>query len=90
MKMLEYMTYIVIIGIISIISITGCSTKEEEKVNKLEVSKRQEMRTEIFMKCLEKVPKGPEKTHYNDWSEIVEACESAAFYQSQGRVYEQK
>lgn len=42
----------------------------------------QELRAKIFKECLSAIPKGPERTVYNDWSEVVEACENAAYYQS--------
>ena len=34
----------------------------------------QELRRELFFKCLDKLPKGPEKTVYNDWDEVVAEC----------------
>lgn len=42
----------------------------------------QKLRREIFMHCLEKAPAGPQVTKYNDWSEVVDSCASAAYYQS--------
>lgn len=42
----------------------------------------QELRTEIFMKCLSVVPAGPLATKYNDWNEVVDSCEDAAYRQS--------
>lgn len=41
------------------------------------------MRAELFQKCLAAVPKGPERIdNSNDWDEVVQKCESAAYYQS--------
>lgn len=40
------------------------------------------MRREIFFECLRAVPPGPSSTQYNDWSEVVDECDSAALYQS--------
>jgi hypothetical protein len=45
-----------------------------------------ERREKIFNECLEKVPDGPEQTHYNDWSEVVAQCGDEAYYISQERV----
>lgn len=42
----------------------------------------QGLRRQIFKECLQMLPKGPERTVYNDWAEVVSECESAAFYQS--------
>lgn len=41
------------------------------------------MRAELFAKCMAALPPGPEMPHYNDWDEVVEACEDTAYYQSQ-------
>ena len=38
----------------------------------------QELRRELFCECLAKIPKGPESTKYNDWSEVVKACNTYA------------
>jgi hypothetical protein len=39
-------------------------------------------RVELFQACLRLLPKGPDRTVYNDWDEVVSECESAAYYQS--------
>lgn len=46
----------------------------------------QELRAELFKSCLASVPKGPDKTVYNDWAEVVAECESSAYYQSLRKV----
>lgn len=40
------------------------------------------VRQQLFQACMKALPAGPVATHYNDWSEVVEACESSAYYQS--------
>lgn len=40
------------------------------------------MRVELFRQCMAALPAGPVSTHYSDWDEVVDSCESAAFYQS--------
>lgn len=40
------------------------------------------IRAELFMRCLEGLPSGPSTTKYNDWDEVVSACQSASYYQS--------
>jgi hypothetical protein len=42
----------------------------------------QKERQRIFKECMRALPAGPVSTHYNDWSEVVSECESAAYYQS--------
>lgn len=32
----------------------------------------------IFLECLKSAPAGPNVTKYNDWDELVDACEDAA------------
>ena len=41
------------------------------------------MRVELFKSCMASLPAGPQSTHYNDWDDVVDSCESAAYYQSQ-------
>ena len=39
-------------------------------------------RPKLFQQCMTNLPAGPQATKYNDWDEVVEACEDAARYQS--------
>lgn len=43
----------------------------------------QSKRPQLFKECMASLPKGPEVAHYNDWDEVVEACERTSYYQSQ-------
>ncbi len=46
------------------------------------------MRAKLFKECLAALPAGPAKTHYSDWDDVVDSCESAAYYQSlRGRTH---
>jgi len=40
-------------------------------------------RQRLFKECMASLPLGPQTTHYNDWSEVVDSCEDVAYYQSQ-------
>ena len=40
------------------------------------------LRTEIFMSCLDHLPKGPDQTHYSDWDEAIYQCRLASFKQA--------
>ncbi|MCP3684724.1 MAG: hypothetical protein GY861_18810 [bacterium] len=44
----------------------------------------------VFFKCLEKIPKGPEKTKYNDWDEVIEECKFAAFAFTRKNICDEK
>lgn len=40
------------------------------------------LRTELFERCLARIPVGPTTVHHNDWAEVVDECETSAYYQS--------
>lgn len=40
------------------------------------------MRAALFASCMRALPAGPVSSQYNDWDEVVTACESAAYRQS--------
>lgn len=42
----------------------------------------QELRRQLFKECLSVVPKGPERTVYNDWDEVVSECGRQAYSMS--------
>lgn len=48
------------------------------------------MRRQIFKECLAALPVGPTTVVSNDWSEVVDSCESAAAYQSLRRTSQVK
>ncbi len=60
--------------ILSIILLAGCEVKRQRA--------NQELRSKLFFECLEKIPKGPERTKYNDWAEVVDECGDQAYYMS--------
>ena len=60
----------VVVLLILGLAITGC--------DKVRSNYDQCLRQKLFTECLSKIPKGPESVHYNDWSEVVEACSSSA------------
>ena len=35
-------------------------------------------RVEVFERCLQLAPAGPQSTKYNDWSEVISECEGVA------------
>jgi hypothetical protein len=40
-------------------------------------------RRELFLECMKALPAGPQQTQYNDWDEVVKACDNAAYFQAQ-------
>lgn len=61
-----------------IIAVSGGCTEAP----KTQVKADQCLRVELFQQCMQAIPAGPKVTHENDWEEVIEACESAAYYQS--------
>jgi len=69
-----------IVATILAIFVLGCDFLFPEPDVRWEIDQR--LRQELFFKCLDKIPQGPERTKYNDWAEVVEACDEAAYYMS--------
>lgn len=40
------------------------------------------LRVALFQQCIHNLPAGPSTTKYNDWDEVVKACDQVAYYQS--------
>ncbi len=40
------------------------------------------LRSQLFEACMKDLPAGPQKTHYNDWDDVVDSCETSAYYRS--------
>ena len=40
------------------------------------------LRVQLFSQCMSQLPTGPVSTQYNDWDEVVQACNSVAHSQS--------
>jgi hypothetical protein len=59
-------------------ALAGCS----QSITEPSYEPDQCLRAQLFQQCLATVPKGPEATRYNDWDEVVEACERSAYNQS--------
>jgi hypothetical protein len=43
----------------------------------------QNLHTDRFEACMRLLPEGPASTKYNDWDEVVRACDAAAYSQAQ-------
>lgn len=64
-----------------ILGLAGCQQAIPERWEP-----NQELRAKLFQDCLKSLPAGPVATKYNDWSEVVDSCGSAAYYQSLRKV----
>lgn len=42
------------------------------------------LRAKLTQQCMATLPAGPQSTHYNDWSEVVDSCAQNAWYQANG------
>lgn len=73
------MKKILLISLVSFscFALTGC---EETKYPKYAID--QEKRTPLFQACMEQIPQGPQSVKYNDWDEVVYACNSISESQS--------
>lgn len=63
-----------------ILALVGCACVEQPKGRWREECDAV-MRREVFLSCLEKVPRGPERITVagNDWDEIVAECSRASY-----------
>lgn len=62
--------------------LAGCNPPPGSELSSMQYMPDQKLRAERFDTCMKNLPAGPEKTHYNDWSEVVDSCNDAAYYQS--------
>lgn len=62
--------------------LAGCNPDAGSIASSTKYMPDQKLRAERFDACMKNLPAGPESTHYNDWSEVVDSCESAAYKQS--------
>ena len=70
MKTLKNLTLLTLLSLI-----TSCE-KEDKTIHDMC------LRREIFKECMESLPAGPVSTHYNDWDDVVGACEKVAWHKS--------
>lgn len=68
--------------LLSVLILMGCDKDETLEKIKSKTCIDQCKRTVLFQQCLKIVPKGPQTTKYNDWDEVIQKCESSAYFQS--------
>lgn len=62
--------------VVCLLALAGCAKIDPNQ------AKRGELRRQYFVECMKLLPPGPQGTQYNDWSEVVESCDSTAMYQA--------
>lgn len=63
--------------LIALLAVAGC-TQDSDDV----VQARKVLRIELFEKCMQLLPDGPQATKYNDWAEVVKQCGTQSYYMS--------
>lgn len=63
----------------ALLLLAGCAQSPDELNQK---ARRGFLRHQYFVECMKLLPAGPVTTRYNDWDEVVSACDTAAYYQS--------
>lgn len=79
------MKYVLLLIISTIL--TACVPPPGSNTSDSKYVADQKLRAERFDACMKALPAGPVSTQYNDWSEVVDSCESAAYRQSQKLAY---
>lgn len=76
MKNLKRSTFSLSI-LIALLTVAGCTPDSDDAVQA-----RKALRIELFEKCMQLLPDGPQTTKYNDWAEVVGECGNQAYYMS--------
>ena len=77
MNLIKAVSVLSFVGLLS-----GCNPQPGSPASEWQWMNDQSMRAELFKTCMQILPAGPVRTHYNDWSEVVDSCEDSAYYQS--------
>jgi len=68
--------------LISAASLAGCHKSSHSSPD--EEAKRGLLRAKMAAECMATLPEGPRSTTYNDWNEVVAACDEGAYFKSNG------
>lgn len=71
-------------ALIAALLLSGCEVQTPGYDQPIRVSGPDQcLRAELFQQCLKNAPAGPAVTgKYNDWDEVVDSCEDAAYRQA--------
>jgi len=77
------MKYIFLLVAVAMLSACNIVAEPGSNASAIKYVTDQKLRAERFDACMKALPAGPVSTQYNDWSEVVDSCETAAYRQSQ-------
>jgi len=67
--------------LLTLVSLAGC--EKPQPVSDADVIVVDQCnRQTLFLRCLSTVPTGPQATEKSDWADVVDNCETSAFYES--------
>lgn len=64
-----------LMALLALASVAGCTAPVGPELDQC-------LRQQLFERCMASLPSGPDRTHYNDWAEVVSECASTAQYHS--------
>jgi hypothetical protein len=77
----------IIITALMLAVLCGCEQSEKNLILDYRARERQR----VFTDCLKNTPQGPVSVHNsNDWSEVIDSCDSAAYYQTNALIPQQE
>lgn len=65
------------IAMLAILLLSGCTLDHTPDYNI-----NRALYQQLFTQCMQNIPAGPRQTVSNDWDEVVNACDNAAYRQS--------
>lgn len=65
-----------IVAVSCLAAMQGCDPDQLDSAHAIDIC----MKRDVFDECMKSLPTGPERTHYNDWSEVVEVCDSRSHW----------
>lgn len=65
-----------LVSLLVVVLLAGCSAGPNSQVVD------QCIRQQLFQQCMSELPAGPVVTHYNDWDDVVNACNTTAYNMS--------
>lgn len=68
--------------LLGLVSLAGCDNKLQQQDDADVMVVDQCNRQTLFLQCLSTVPSGPQATEKSDWADVVDNCETSAYYES--------
>ena len=73
----------ILLTLLTVLMLTGCDNPFNPECR---YRADQVLRAELFEKCMNLLPAGPDETVYNDWAEVVKECDNTAYWQSKREI----